>query len=74
MGINTPTIPPRSGNFRVVDCCADYKVRRVSGVADIEIKLVNYPPGLNQWREVRGAEDFTIQWVGVGEDFTVKFK
>lgn len=62
------------GNVKVVLSHADYKVRVVQTHPDLKVKFVQYfPDKPGEWKLVNtGPEDFTIQFVQAGEDFTIQ--
>ncbi len=64
---------PLSGKVKIVYNNADFKVKIVENSSDIKVKWVNYFPNkCGEWKRVGIFEDYSIEIVDSGEDFTIE--
>lgn len=61
------------GRVKVVSSGADFKVKLVNSNPDLEVKKVSHDnKRCGEWYFVESFQDFTIQFVDHGEDFTIR--
>ncbi len=60
------------GRIRFVSVGEDFKVRMVgSPLADLTVRITDFPSAPGEWKIVSMGEDFCVRIVDVGEDFSV---
>lgn len=66
---------PLYGNVKVVQGAANFKVRIVNINPDLKVEISKRTPYLcGEWQfDENFRPDFTIEYVQVGEDFTIQF-
>lgn len=64
------------GRVRVVEYGADFKVKIVDRDEYLSVKLVTTesPNDCGYWQMVNSSENFTVQFVEYGEDFTIRYR
>ena len=61
------------GRVKVVESHADFRVKIVTSLPDLEVKKVDYNPHkCGQWRFVENHPDFTVKLVDFNEDFKIR--
>lgn len=60
------------GRVQVVSAFGDVKIREVGTGADLQVRIVDLPQSCGEWRFVDSLPDFTVEYVSIGEDITVK--
>lgn len=64
-----------SGTVQVVQHFGQFKVKVVTNFADLEVEKVKHATyRCGEWELVDQFGDFTIEYVTMGEDFTISFK
>jgi hypothetical protein len=60
------------GKVEVVDAFGDFKIREAS-FADLKVRDTSFPARCGEWDMVDAFGDFTVEFVTIGEDFTIEY-